>query len=154
MPTDRDIEFAKAFFGTLGMLALGLVAFCIIVPLVLNLPRYLGETASWLITRREALREPALFINARTRPGGEITAELLDRRNCVVPGFSHAECRPFTGDAVRHELRWRGDRLPDERIAADTKIRFRLRDADLFSYLPASLDPAATDLARFQTKGP
>jgi len=113
-----------------------------------------GAEGGWLITRRAGLREPAVFINARTRPGGEITAELLDRRNRVVPGFSHAECRPFTGDAVRHELRWRGDRLPDERIAADTKIRFRLRDADLFSYLPTRLDPAATDLARFQTKGP
>ena len=52
MPTDRDIAFAKAFLGTLGLLALGIVAFCIVVPLVLNLPRVLGETASWLITRR------------------------------------------------------------------------------------------------------
>ena len=43
MPTDHDIEFMKAFFGTLGMLALGFVAFCIIVPLVLNLPRFLSD---------------------------------------------------------------------------------------------------------------
>ena len=53
MPTDHDIAFAKAFLGTLGLLALGIVAFCVVVPLVLNLPRVLGETASWLITRRE-----------------------------------------------------------------------------------------------------
>lgn len=113
-----------------------------------------GGAEGWLITRREALREPAVFINARVRPGGSVTAEILDRRNRVVPGFSRADCVPFTGDAVRHELRWRTDRLPETLLTADAKLRFWLRDADLFSYLPAKLDPAASDLARFQTKGP
>lgn len=44
--------------------------------------------------------------------------------------------------------------MPESVLTADVKLRFRLRDADLFSYLPAKLDPSATDLARFQTKGP
>ena len=39
-----------------------------------------GANGGWLITRREGLREPAVIINARTRPGGDVTAELLDRQ--------------------------------------------------------------------------
>jgi predicted GH43/DUF377 family glycosyl hydrolase len=113
-----------------------------------------GTAEGWLITRREALREPAVFINARVHSGGSVTAEILDRRNRVVPGFSQADCVPFTGDATRHELRWRTDRLPENILTADAKIRFHLRNADLFSYLPAKLDAAASDLARLQTKGP
>jgi hypothetical protein len=115
-----------------------------------------GETAGegWLITRREPFRTPRVMINARTGPLGEVTAEILDRRGRVIPGFSRSECVAFQGDATSHELTWGTERFPDRPRHDDFKIRFWLKDAELFSYLPADLDPAQPDLARFPAAGP
>ena len=55
---------------------------------------------------------------------------------------------------MHHDPPDRTARPTETLFTAEPKLRFRLRDADLFSYLPARIDPAATDLARFQTKDP
>lgn len=112
------------------------------------------ETESWLITRREPFREPAVTINARTFSGGSLTAEVLDRQHRVVPGFSRDECIGFSGDAVQHVLRWRQPHFPIANGPRDFKLRFWLRNAELFSYLPHGLDPEQPDLARMQQAGP
>jgi hypothetical protein len=39
-------------------------------------------------------------------------------------------------------------------MKSDYKIRFWLKNAELFSYLPESLDPNQRDLARFPSTGP
>ncbi|MDW8310362.1 MAG: hypothetical protein RMK20_13390, partial [Verrucomicrobiales bacterium] len=91
--------------------------------------------------------EPVVTINARTERDGYVVAELLDRKNRVLPGFSRNECVPFNGDAVRHELRWKNAQFPDGRAPADYKIRFWLKNAELFSYLPRGLDPSQPDFA-------
>jgi hypothetical protein len=113
-----------------------------------------GGTEGWLITRREPFHQPAVTINAKTATNGWVTAELLDRRNRVVPGFSRNECLAFTADAVRHPLRWKETRFPANQKRDDYKIRFCLKNAELFSYLPEGLDPNQPDLARFPTAGP
>jgi hypothetical protein len=89
-------------------------------------------------------------INARTTGDGYVLAELLDRRNRVLPGFSKDDCVAFRGDSIRHELRWKTAELPEAQRAGDTKIRFRLKNAELFSYLPADLDPTQPDRTRLK----
>lgn len=110
--------------------------------------------AGWLITRREPFHTPAVTINARTAPDGFVAAEILDRRNRVVPGFSKRDCLAFTGDSVRHVLKWSTPQLPSKPKRDDYKLRFWLKDAELFSYLPEGLDPNEPDLARFPRTGP
>jgi len=95
-----------------------------------------GAAEGWCISRREPLRVPRVTINARTAADGYVLAELLDREDRVIPGFSRADCVPFSGDAVRHVLAWRTAALPDAHRDGDKKIRFILKQADLFSYLP------------------
>lgn len=129
----------------IGLASLRLDGFCSL--------RARGEPG-WLITRREPFREPAVTINARTESGGSLRAEILDRRNRVVPGFSREECVPFQGDAVRHVLRWSQATFPESLMARDLKLRFWLQDAELYSYLPHGLDPNQPDLARFPAAGP
>lgn len=90
----------------------------------------------WFISRRESLKQPVVTINARTGPRGSVVAEILDRHNEVLPGFSREECIPFSGDAVAHELKWQTKSLPPDLMEGDKKIRFFLKDADLYSYLP------------------
>lgn len=108
----------------------------------------------WLITRREPMLGPSVLINARTGPTGSITAEILDRRNRVIPGFSRAECHSFSGDSVQHKLTWSTSKFSIAKTSTDYKLRFWLKDAELFSYLPLQLDPSQPDLARFPTAGP
>jgi hypothetical protein len=96
-----------------------------------------GELEGWFITRRETLQSPAVIINGKAAPGGFITAEILDRQNRPVPGFERSNCLPFTGDAVRHELRWKTQMLPAAGAAAAHKFRFWLRRAEIFSFAPA-----------------
>ncbi|MBL8813197.1 MAG: hypothetical protein JNM43_23720 [Planctomycetaceae bacterium] len=108
----------------------------------------------WLVTRREPFRTPKVMINGRTWNDGEIRAEILDRKGRVIPGFSKAECVPFQGDSVRFELHWERVEFPPEHQKKDYRIRFMLKNAELFSWLPANLDPDEPDLARFPEAGP
>ena len=111
-----------------------------------------GEGEGWLITRREPFREPVVTINGRTAKAGSISAEMVDRHNRVLAGFSREDCVPFEGDSIAHTLRWKASRLPADPKAEDYKLRFWLKQAELFSYLPSGLDPAQPDLARVPAK--
>ncbi|MBT3290504.1 MAG: hypothetical protein HN380_24380 [Victivallales bacterium] len=89
-----------------------------------------------LISRRELFQTPTVTINAKTGPGGYVVAEVLDRHNQVIPGFSRDDCAPFSGDAVQHQLTWKTKKLPKGQATAEKKFRFFLKNADLYSYLP------------------
>lgn len=95
-----------------------------------------GDAEGWLITRREMLREPQITINTKTAVSGYVMAELLDANDRVIPGFSRQNCIPFTGDSIRHVLKWKTDGFPRKQVEAEKKIRFFLKNAGLFSYVP------------------
>lgn len=113
-----------------------------------------SDAEGWLISRREPMLEPRVVINARVESGGQIQAELLDRKNRVVPGFSREESDTFAGDSTSYELRWKNRSFEGKAKEKDYKIRFWLKQAELFSYLPSKLDPQEPDIARFQSTGP
>jgi hypothetical protein len=123
---------AKKWSSAIGLAVLRLDGFC---------SMHAGDTEGSLVTRREPMRVPRVTINAKTAAHGYVLAELLDTQNCVIPGFSREECAPFKGDSVRHVLAWRTATLPVKQLEADTKIRFVLKNADLYSYLPEQPSP-------------
>jgi len=95
-----------------------------------------GDEEGRLITRREVFHVPQATINARTEKDGYVTAEILDEDDNVLNGFSREECIPFTGDSVRHVLKWRKGELDESQREGDKKLRFYLKRAELYSYLP------------------
>jgi hypothetical protein len=95
-----------------------------------------GQEEGRLVSRREPFVVPKVTINARCDEGGYVLAELLDADGNVIEGFSREECRRFTGDSIAHVLSWQADELPADAREGDKKIRFILRNADLYSYLP------------------
>lgn len=146
----------RRVYASIGLATLRLDGFC---------SMHAGANEGWLISRREPAREPIVTINAKTAKDGYVTAEILDRKNRVVPGFSRNDCVAFTGDSVRHELKWKTATLPKKSAdmakheakwktttssdqMTDWKIRFRLRNADLYSYLPKGLDASQPDRVR------
>ncbi len=103
-----------------------------------------GEREGWFISRREPFYVPKVAINARTRDDGYVAAEILDTNNRPIPGFTRRECIPFRGDSVRHVLTWKTESLPAAYRDADKKLRFYLKNADLYSYLPDQTAAPAT----------
>ena len=72
-----------------------------------------------------------LVVNADA-VGGELRVEVLSAQGPAIDGYAARDCIPIVTDNVRHRVRWRGgERLPAER---PVRLRFRLRDARLFSY--------------------
>jgi len=126
--THDDYENTHA---AIGLATLRLDGFC---------SMHAGDKEGWLISRREVFRTPKVIINASVGKGGYVSAEILDRHNRVIPGFSRNECVPFKGDSVRHVLQWNTKSFPNEVANADKKIRFFLKNADLYSYLPTDID--------------
>jgi len=80
-----------------------------------------------------------LLINGKCAPGGAIRVEVTDGCDRVLPGCSVEENDVFTGDKVAHEETWRGSAaIPFEKTPRGwpqvRKLRFYLRDAELFSF--------------------
>jgi len=95
-----------------------------------------GQQEGWFVSRREVFSLPRVTINAKTAPKGYVLAEILDTRNNPIPGFTRDDCVPFSGDSTAHVLQWKTKTLPKEFLDEDKKLRFYLKDADLYSYLP------------------
>jgi hypothetical protein len=133
---DKVHDDAKGVQGAIGLAIIRLDGFC---------SMHAGDNEGWLISRREVFRTPRVVINAATYDGGYVEAELLDRDNRVIPGFSRGECFRFQGDVVRGTLQWKTKAFPKEWQTKDKKIRFYVRNANLYSYLPAAIDPEQDD---------
>jgi len=75
-----------------------------------------------------------LVLNARVRPSGYIDVEVTDAHDQVPPGFSRAACERFTGDSLEHVVRWRGDIVKEAVAGGSLRLRFFLKDAELYSF--------------------
>ena len=74
-----------------------------------------------------------LIVNGRCGKHGFIAAEISDNWNNVWADFSRDKCDVFTGDAVSHVFSWQG-RTGVNMIPGIVKIKFHLRDAEIFSF--------------------
>ena len=75
-----------------------------------------------------------LLINAKTQRDGTVTAEILDEKGKVIPGFSRDDSIPFKGDSVHHLMRWRNKKNLTELSEKTIKIRFYLERAELYAF--------------------
>lgn len=128
---DKVHDDYKGIKGAIGLAMLRMDGFC---------SMRAGHNEGWLISRREVFQTPRVFINAKTGANGYVVTELLDLHDNVIEGFSRSDCIPFRGDSIRHPVEWKTKVFPADLAGADKKIRFYLKDADLYSYLPADVD--------------
>jgi len=104
-----------------------------------------GDKEGWLISRREVFNTPRVRINAKCAPGGYVAADLVDRSNDVIPGFEKERCNAFVGDSVRGEITWKTAKFAKDWIDKDKKVRFYVKSADLYSYLPEDINQKIDD---------
>lgn len=91
-----------------------------------------GSEEGFVETRPLLLEAKSLWVN--TVAPGALAAEITapDGRT-VLPGWDRANCIGVNGDHTRAEIRWRGHDLA-ELAGQRVRIRFQLRDADLYSF--------------------
>lgn len=94
----------------------------------LNVP----ETGE-MLTRPLRFDGSRLEINARTSTSGSIRAELCNQAGQPLPGFAAEDCDPFSGDEIAWSVRWNRDSHLSAHAGHAVRLRFVLREADLFA---------------------
>jgi len=73
-----------------------------------------------------------LEINARTKPHGRVSVEILDAAGRPVEGMSSSDA--FTGDDLRHVVTWKGERKVSQLQGQPVSLKIHLRDAEFYSF--------------------
>ena len=74
-----------------------------------------------------------LTVNALTQGGGHVVVELQDAVGNPIPGFAMADCEGLAGEEVDRVVRWKRGSAVSGLAGRPIRMRFVLRDADLFS---------------------
>jgi hypothetical protein len=86
-----------------------------------------------LLTKPLVFEGSELVMNYSTSAAGSVQVELQDAQGVPLPGFALADSEVMCGDSLEQPMLWRGN--PDLRALSGTPVRLRfvLKDADLFS---------------------
>lgn len=86
-----------------------------------------------LVTKPLLFNGEQLVLNFSTSAAGDIYVEILDEKNNPIPGFTMEECEPVFGDSVDRVVKWQGGADVSSLAGNPVKLRFKMKDADLFS---------------------
>ncbi|MFP4441760.1 MAG: hypothetical protein ACLFST_01445 [Spirochaetia bacterium] len=75
-----------------------------------------------------------LELNYATSAAGSIRAELQDADGNALEGFSSDDCLPLFGNTISRTARYRSGASPGSLSGKPVRIKFELKDADLFSF--------------------
>ena len=88
----------------------------------------------------EATTRPFLFagreleLNYSTSAVGLIRVEIQDASRRTLPGFSLDDCNEKFGDEIEGVVSWKGGRDLSTIIGRPVRIRFELKDADVYAF--------------------
>lgn len=87
-----------------------------------------------LITKPIVFRGKELVVNFSASAAGSIRAEIQDTQGLPISGFSLDDCVDGIGDDLERTLKWTGGPDLGRLAGRPVKLRFRLEDADLYSF--------------------
>jgi hypothetical protein len=93
-----------------------------------------GYEPGFAITKPLRLSGTALEVNFSASSIGWLKVTVLDEQERELPGFGAAEAEELAGDAIARRVSWRGGRSLRELADRTVRLKFELRDADLFSF--------------------
>ncbi|MEX0675659.1 MAG: hypothetical protein WD063_01200 [Pirellulales bacterium] len=91
---------------------------------------YAGGT---LVTKPLVFEGSRLAINYSTSAGGGLRVELRGTDGKPIEGFALADCPEIVGDRIEHVVRWKGGGDLGQLAGRPVRLRFELKDADLYS---------------------
>lgn len=86
-----------------------------------------------LITKPIAFSGEQLFLNCSTSAAGGLRIELQDVAGSPLPGYSLEDSIEFVGDSLEHVVSWKNGSGLEAISGQPIRIRFVMRDADLYS---------------------
>lgn len=93
-----------------------------------------GYAGGEVVTRPLRFRGRALEINYSTSAAGSVRVEIQDGSGRPLPGFTLADSREIVGDEIARTVSWRGGGDVSTLAGKPVRLRFALKDADLYSY--------------------
>lgn len=87
-----------------------------------------------------ALSKPLVFegerleVNFSTSAGGSLRAEIQDADGKPVPGFALDDCHLQYGDQIDRVVSWKSGADVSQLAGKPVRVRFELKDADLYSF--------------------
>ena len=96
----------------------------------INVPMSGGE----LITKPIQFSGKALSLNFASSAAGDIRVEIQDAAGKPLPGYTLADCPPVFGDVIERSVAWKSGSDVGELAGKAVRLRFVLRDADLYSF--------------------
>jgi hypothetical protein len=86
------------------------------------------------VTRPFSFTGRELRINFSTSAAGDIRIEIQDAPGVPLPGFRLEDCPPVFGDAIERRVTWKKGGDVARLAGAPVRLRFALRDADLYAF--------------------
>ena len=93
-----------------------------------------GYSGGELVTTTLLCEGPALVLNYATGAGGSLRVEMQSESGEPLAGFSLVEGRELYGDAIAEDYRWQAGGDLSTLAGRRVRIRFALKDCDLYSY--------------------
>jgi hypothetical protein len=93
-----------------------------------------GYSPGELVTKPVVFQGRRLSLNLATSAAGGVAVEIQDLEGRPLPGFALAECREMNTDDLARVVAWKGGEDLGMLAGKPVKLRFRLKDADLFSF--------------------
>ncbi len=88
-----------------------------------------------MITKKISFGGKNLRLNFTTKKKGSIRVEIQDGKSGKpIPGYALKDCMPIKGDALEQIVSWRGGKNVQHLAGRSVRLRFVLRDADLYSF--------------------
>jgi hypothetical protein len=85
-----------------------------------------------------------LVLNYATSAAGSVQVEIQDDEGTAIPGYMHSDMDPLYGDELDAAVTWKSKSTLSELAGQPVRLRFVLRDADLFAFRTAPKDEVAT----------
>ncbi len=86
-----------------------------------------------LLTKPLKFTGKQLTLNFATSAAGDIRVEVQDLEGKPLPGFALDACPPLFGDSLQRVVEWKGGGDLGSLAGRPVRLRFVLRDADLYS---------------------
>jgi hypothetical protein len=93
-----------------------------------------GYAGGEMVTRPFRFEGKAMEINFSTSAAGSVRVEIQDHSGMPIPGFALSDSRELVGDEIERVVSWKGGADVSRLTGQPVRIRFTLKDADVFSF--------------------
>jgi hypothetical protein len=106
-----------------------------------------GASGGEFTTRPVTFEGNHLVLNYATSAAGSVEVELQDEAGRPLPGFALADAVPLFGDELDAMVKWKSGNDVSALAGTPVRLRFVLKDADLFAlrFAPADGKEPPTD---------